>query len=423
MTPPAQSGTLPRVVIIGGGFGGLFAAKGLGGAAVSVTVVDRTNHHLFQPLLYQVATAGLSAPAVAAPIRSILAHHDNTTVICADVERIDTARRVVVLDCEEELGYDYLIVAAGATNSYFGNEAWATHAPSLKTLDDAQEIRHRVLLAFERAERETDPAKRACWLTFVVIGAGATGVELAGALAEIARHTLRGEFRRFDPRNARIVLVEGGDRVLPTYPPGLSERARLQLEHLGVTVWLGRQVTAIDAGGVRMGGDYLATHTMVWAAGVAASPLGASLGVARDRAGRVIVGEDLAIPGHSEVTVIGDLATLPWHQPPVPGIAPAAKQMGSYAARKILRQLNGQSAAPFHYRDYGLLATIGRNAAVAVFGRLRLSGYPAWLLWVLAHIWYLIGFRNRVIVMIDWAWAYWTFARGARIFTGVRRGP
>ena len=359
MTP---SGKLPRVVILGCGFGGLFAAKSLDGAPVEVTVVDRTNHHLFQPLLYQVATAGLSAPAVAAPIRNILASQSNATVICGDVQRIDMARRAVVLDGDDEIAYDQLIVATGATNSYFGHNEWEQHAPSLKTLDDAYEIRRRVLLAFEHAERETDLAKRAAWLTFVVIGAGATGVELAGAFAEIARHTLRGEFRRFDPRNARIVLVEGSDRVLPTYPASLSEQARLQLESLGVTVWLGRQVTGIDERGVQMGGDTLVAHTVVWAAGVAASPLGASLEVPRDRAGRVIVGEDLSIPGHPEVTVIGDLATLPWHQPPVPGIAPAAKQMGSYAAHKILQQLKGQSVAPFCYKDYGMLATIGRNS-------------------------------------------------------------
>ncbi len=420
MTP---SGKLPRVVILGCGFGGLFAAKSLDGAPVEVTVVDRTNHHLFQPLLYQVATAGLSAPAVAAPIRNILASQSNATVICGDVQRIDMARRAVVLDGDDEIAYDQLIVATGATNSYFGHNEWEHYAPSLKTLDDAYEIRRRVLLAFEHAERETDLAKRAAWLTFVVIGAGATGVELAGAFAEIARHTLRGEFRRFDPRNARIVLVEGSDRVLPTYPASLSEQARLQLESLGVTVWLGRQVTGIDERGVQMGGDTLVAHTVVWAAGVAASPLGASLEVPRDRAGRVIVGEDLSIPGHPEVTVIGDLATLPWHQPPVPGIAPAAKQMGSYAAHKILQQLKGQSVAPFSYKDYGMLATIGRNSAVAVLGKVKLSGYPAWLLWLIAHIWYLIGFRNRIIVMIDWAWAYWTFERSSRIVTGERRKP
>ncbi|HTD90741.1 MAG TPA: NAD(P)/FAD-dependent oxidoreductase [Burkholderiales bacterium] len=410
---------MPRVVIIGCGFGGLFAAKALAEAPIELTVIDRTNHHVFQPLLYQVATAGLSAPAVAAPIRNILARQKNTTVICGDVQSIDPARRVVILDRSEELVYDYLIVATGASNSYFGNEGWRTYAPSLKTLDDAHEIRKRVLLAFERAERERDASRRAAWLTFVVIGGGATGVELAGAFAEIARHTLRGEFRRIDPRNARIVLIEGTDRVLPTYPPSLSERARLQLERLGVTVWLGRRVSNIDAAGVQLDDERVAARTMVWAAGVAASPLGAQLGVPMDRAGRVVVGEDLAIPGHPEVMVIGDLAALPWHNPAVPGIAPAAKQMGRHAASNILSRLKGGQPQPFVYRDYGTLATIGRNAAVAVFGKLKLSGYLPWLLWIVAHIWFLIGFRNRLVVMIDWAWAYWTFERQARIVTGT----
>jgi len=411
----------PHVVILGYGFGGLFAARALARAPVRVTVVDRANHHLFQPLLYQVATAALSAPAVAAPIRHILARQKNTTVLLADAERVDPARRVVVLDGGEPMPYDRLIIATGATNSYFGHEAWAAHAPSLKTLEDAYEIRRRVLLAFEHAERETDAARRAAWLTFVVIGGGATGVELAGAFAEIARHTLPGEFRRFDPRNARVVLVEASDRVLPTYPPRLSERARRYLERLGVTVWLGRPVTGIDARGVQLGADRLAARTVVWAAGVAASPLGASLGVPLDRAGRVIVNEDLTVPGHPEIAVIGDLAALPWHTPPVPGTAPAAKQMGRHAARNILAALRGRPPQPFRYKDVGMLATIGRNAAVAVLGRMQLSGYPAWVLWLLAHIWFLIGFRNRLVVMIEWAWAYWTFERNARIVFRAER--
>ena len=405
----------PHVVIVGCGFGGLFAARALARAPVRVTVLDRTNHHLFQPLLYQVATAGLSAPAVAAPIRHILADQKNVTVIYGDVTRVDAARRAVVLDGGDEIAYDRLILAAGAANSYFGNNAWEAHAPSLKTLEDAYEIRRRVLLAFEHAERETDAAKRAAYLTFVVIGGGATGVELAGAFAELSRHTLRGEFRRFDPHNARVVLVEGSERVLPGYPPVLSARARLQLERLGVTVWLGRSVTGIDAEGVQIGADRLASRTVVWAAGVAASPLGASLGVPLDRAGRVVVGEDLSIPGHPEVTVIGDLAALPWHLPAVPGIAPAAKQMGLLASRNIILALKNEKPGPFRYKDVGMLATIGRNSAVAVLGRLQLSGYPAWLLWLLAHIYFLIGFRNRIVVLIDWAWAYWTFERNARI--------
>jgi len=411
------------VVVLGCGFGGLFAARALARAPVRITVVDRTNHHLFQPLLYQVATAGLSAPAVAAPIRHILAGQDNATVIYGNATRIDAARRAVVLDGGDEIAYDRLVVATGATNSYFGHDDWAAHAPSLKTLEDAYEIRRRVLLAYEHAERETDPAKRADWLTFVVIGGGATGVELAGAFAEIARHTLHGEFRRFDPRNARVVLVEGTDRVLPGYPPSLSEKARRQLERLGVTVWLGRMVSGIDAGGVQLGADRLAARTVVWAAGVAASPLGASLGVPLDRAGRVVVGEDLTVPGHPEVAVIGDLAALPWHAPAVPGIAPAAKQMGRHVARNIIASLRGKSPAPFRYQDVGMLATIGRNAAVAVLGKLRFSGYPAWLLWLLAHIYFLIGFRNRIVVLIDWAWAYWTFERNARIVIGDGRPP
>ena len=415
MTPPIVSRTAPHVVVLGCGFGGLFATRELAGAPVRITVVDRTNHHLFQPLLYQVATAGLTAPAVAAPIRHILAGQMNATVIYGDAQRVDVERRAVVLDGGDEIAYDRLIVATGAANNYFGNDDWETHAPSLKTLEDAYEIRRRVLLAFEHAEREMDTARRAAWLTFVVIGGGATGVELSGAFAEIARHTLKGEFRRFDPRNARVVRVEGGERVLPGYPPTLSERARLQLERLGVTVWAGRNVTGIDGDGVTMGAERLAAHTVVWAAGVGASPLGATLGVPMDRAGRPVVLEDLSIPGHPEVQVIGDLASLPWHLPRAPGTAPAAKQMGRFAAHSIILTLKNEKTKPFRYKDVGMLATIGRNSAVAVLGRLHLSGYPAWLLWLVAHIYFLIGFRNRIVVLIDWAIAYWTFDRNARI--------
>jgi NADH dehydrogenase len=298
-------------------------------------------------------------------------------------------------------------------HSYFGNDAWAPYAPGLKTLDDAFEIRSRILLAFEHAERETDAAKRAAWLTFVVIGGGATGVELAGTLAEIARHTLRGEFRRFDPRNARIVLVEGSERVLPPYPADLSEKARLQLERLGVTVWLGKRVTGVDADGVTLGTERLVARTVIWAAGVASSPLGRSLRAPLDRAGRVKVAPDLSVPGHPEVFVVGDLAAVEG----VPGIAPAAKQMGRHAARNILLKLLDRQTTPFRYRDYGQLATIGRNAAVVYFGRVKLSGYLAWVVWLIAHIYFLINFRNRVVVMLDWAWAYWTFNRYARIVT------
>jgi NADH dehydrogenase len=413
----------PRVVILGCGFGGLFAARALRKAPVEITVVDRTNHHLFQPLLYQVATAGLAAPAIAEPIRRTLARQKNVTVLYGEAQRIDVAVRQVVLENGEALPYDRLILATGATDSYFGHDEWRAHAPGLKTVEDAFEIRQRILLAFEHAEREADPVKRAPWLTFVVIGAGATGVEMAGMLAEIARHTLKGEFRRFDPRNARVVLVEGMDRVLPPYTPDLSERARVQLERMGVTVWLGRKVTGIDAQGVQLGGDRLEAKTVVWCAGVAASPLGATLGTPLGRGGRVIVEPDLSVPGHPEIQVVGDLALLPDHEPPVPGVAPAAKQMGRHAARNVLAALAGRPARPFRYRDYGQLATIGRSSAVAMFGRVHIWGWLAWVAWLTAHIYFLIGFRNRLVVLIDWAWAYWTFERAARVVDRGARPP
>ena len=401
----------PRVVILGCGFGGLWAAQGLRGARAEVTVIDRTNHHLFTPLLYQVATAGLAAPAIAGPIRHILAKQKNTTVLLAEVQQVDVQERKVCLEDGARIGYDYLVVATGTVNNYFGNDAWARFAPGLKTLEDALDIRARILLAFEHAERETDAARRAAWLTFVVIGGGATGVELAGTLAEIARRTLPGEFRRFDPRNARVILVEAGERVLPPYTPDLSEKARRQLERLGVAVFLQKKVTGVDAEGVSLGEERIAARTVLWAAGVKSSPLGASLGVPLDRAGRVRVEPDLSLPGHPEVFVVGDLALIEG----VPGIAPAAKQMGRHTARNMMKRISGKETQPFRYRDYGQLATIGRNAAVAMLGRLHLSGYPAWLTWLLAHIYFLINFRNRLVVMIDWAWAYWTFQRHARI--------
>ena len=406
----------PHVVILGCGFAGLWAAQGLRRARADVTVIDRTNHHLFSPLLYQVATAGLSAPAIAAPIRHILADQRNTTVLLGEAVGIDVLKKTIRLENDETLAYDHLIVATGSTHSYFGNDAWARFAPGLKTLDDAFEIRTRILLAFEQAERETDPARRAALLTFVVVGAGATGVELAGTLAEIARHTLKGEFRRFDPHLARVVLVEGTDRVLPPYPADLSEKARRQLERLGVTVWLGRRVTGIDAGGVSLGDDRLEAKTVIWAAGIASSPLGRSLGAPLDRAGRVRVEPDLSVPGHPEVFVAGDLAAVGGGKP-VPGIAPAAKQMGRHAAQNVVRLLKGEKTLPFRYRDYGQLATIGRAAAVVDMGRFKLSGFPAWIVWLVAHIYFLINFRNRIVVMIDWASSYWTYNRYARIFT------
>jgi NADH:ubiquinone reductase (H+-translocating) len=380
-----------------------------------VTVIDRTNHHLFTPLLYQVATAGLSAPAIAGPIRHILARQRNATVLMAEVKDIDPAGKKVRLDDGAELPYDYLVVATGSMHSYFGNDAWAPFAPGLKTLEDALDIRARILLAYERAERESDPAKRAAWLTFVVIGAGATGVELAGTLAEIARHTLRGEFRRFDPHNARVVLLEGSDRVLLSYPPDLSQKALAQLERLGVTVWLGKRVTGVDAEGVTMGSERLDAKAVIWAAGVASSPLGRSLGAPLDRAGRVEVQPDLSVPGHPELFVAGDLAAVAG----VPGIAPAAKQMGRHTARNIMNSIRGKDREPFRYRDYGQLATIGRSAAVVVMGKLKLSGFIAWFVWLVAHIYFLINFRNRLVVMIDLAGAYLSFQRYARII--IRR--
>jgi NADH:ubiquinone reductase (H+-translocating) len=416
-----------HIVIIGCGFGGLAAARELASAAVRITLIDRSNHHLFQPLLYQVATAGLSAPAIAAPIRHILAEQRNLTTLMACVVDIQAGRRCVVLDDGHEITYDYLIVASGSTHSYFGHDEWQHYAPPLKTLEDAFEIRKRTLMAFERAERETDEGRRAAWLTFAVIGAGATGVEMAGTLAEIGRHTLRGEFRHIDSRQARVVLLEGSERVLPPYPPDLSEKARAQLVRLGVDVRTGCRVSAIDADGVSFAGpdgeERLPSKTVIWSAGVAASPLGRALaasgGAQLDRSGRVQVEPDLSLAAHPEVFVIGDLATIQSDGKPVPGVSPAAKQMGRTAARNILRRLKQQPGLPFRYRDFGSLATIGRKAAVAMVGRLKFSGYPAWLFWLFVHLYFLIGFRNRLMVMTDWAWAYITFERNARIITDV----
>jgi NADH dehydrogenase len=416
----ASRSSPPRVLILGCGFAGLWAAQGLRKAPVEVTVLDRTNHHLFSPLLYQVATAGLSAPSIAGPIRHILGGQRNVTVLLGEAQAIDVNSKAAILEDGSRLPYDKLIVATGTTHSYFGHDEWAPFAPGLKTLDDALEIRRRVLIAFERAERESDAARRAAWLTFVVIGGGPTGVELAGTFAEIARHTLQGEFRHFDPHSARVVLVEGTERVLQAYTPDLSLKAQLQLERLGVTVWVGRMVTGVDADGVSLGTERLASRTVVWAAGVSASPLGKSLGAPLDRAGRVRVAPDLTVPGHPEIYVAGDLASIDG----VPGIAPAAKQMGRHAAKNLVLSMKNKNTLPFRYRDYGQLATIGRNAAVVMIGKLKLSGFPAWLVWLVAHIYFLINFRNRLIVMIDWGWAYITYQRYARIIFGkMNSGP
>jgi NADH:ubiquinone reductase (H+-translocating) len=411
----------PRVVIIGAGFGGLACARGLAGSNVQVTVVDRSNHHLFQPLLYQVATAGLAAPAIAAPTRFLLRKHSNVSTLMAEVQGIHPNDRKVTLDDGTVLEYDYLVVASGATHSYFGKDEWAAHAPGLKTLADAQDIRRRVLQAFEYAERATSPEETRSWLRFVVIGGGPTGVELAGTLAEIARHTLPQEFRRIDSRRTEVHLVEASERVLGTFPPVLSEKARLQLQQLGVTVSTGKRVVDIDADGVTLhDGSRLASHTVLWAAGVQASPLGRMLDAPVDRAGRVTVSADLRIPAHPEIFVVGDLASISCDGKPVPGVGAAAKQMGRTAARNIIAQLRGQPAQDFAYRDYGMLATIGRNAAVGTIGGIQMSGRLAWLFWVAVHLFYLIGFRNRLMVMIEWAWSYASFERSARVFTTDR---
>ena len=414
--------TEPRVVIIGGGFGGLAAARVLAKAPVQITLLDRHNHHLFQPLLYQVATAGLSPAEIASPIRRILSAQQNVTVLLAEATAVDPEAKLVHL-ADGDLSYDQLILATGATHSYFGRDHWSLHAPGLKTLDDALEIRRRVLLAFEKAEREEDAERRRQWLTLVVVGGGPTGVEMAGALAEIARHTLPGDFRHIDPTSARVVLVEAGPRVLAAYPPDLSESARRQLEALGVQVWTGAAVTAVDAEGVQMGGDRLAARTVVWAAGVEASPLARSLGVPLDRAGRVRVEQDLSVPGQPDIFVIGDLAAVESDGHAVPGVAPAAIQMGRHASANVLRRLRGEPTAAFRYRDKGLLATVGRSRAVAVIGRLKLSGFFAWAAWLFVHIVFLIGFRNRFVVLFTWMWAYLTYERSARLIVGRRGYP
>src|SRR5437867_6416528 len=408
---------LPQVVILGGGFGGLAAARALGGAPVRVLVLDRRNHHLFQPLLYQVATAGLSPAEIASPIRRILRRQTNATVLLAEATALLPEKRRVVLS-DGEVAYDWLIVATGATHSYFGHDAWAPFAPGLKTLEDALEIRRRVLVAFEAAEREPEVEKRRSWLTFIVIGGGPTGVEMAGAFAEVARHTLARDFRHIDPKTARVILVEAGPRILAAYPPDLSEKAARQLEALGVQVWTGTGVTAVDAEGVQMAGDRLRARTVMWAAGVQGSPLAGTLGAPLDRAGRVKVQPELTVPGRPEIFVIGDLAAIEQDGRPVPGVAPAAMQMGRHAGQNLVRALQGEPPRPFRYRDKGSLATVGRSRAVAVFGAVKLAGFAAWAAWLGVHIFFLIGFRNRFVVLFTWAWAYLTHQRSARLILG-----
>ncbi len=409
----------PRVVIVGGGFAGLNAAKALKRAPVEITIIDKRNFHLFQPLLYQVATAALNPSDIAYPIRSVFRRQVNVrSVLLAEVETVDLTESALILDDDTRVGFDYLVMATGATHSYFGRDQWSTHAPGLKTLEDALGMRQRILAAFERAER--DPSQAGRLLTFVVVGGGPTGVELAGALVEIAVHSLGEEFDAIDPSRARVVLVEGTPHLLPVYPETLSDSARRQLEGLGVEVLTSSVVDHVDDRGVTLDdGTRIESGLVIWAAGVQASSLGAALGVETDRNGRVRVEDDLSVPGHPSVFVAGDLATVP----SVPGVAPAAMQMGRHVARMIRADIELRPRAPFQYRDKGSLATIGRARAVADFGRVRFGGFFAWVAWLAIHIFYLIGFRNRLLVLISWAWSYLTFRRGARIITGVPRLP
>ncbi len=421
----SQDGTArdrPRVVIIGAGFGGLEAAKALGGKPVDVTVVDRLNYHLFQPLLYQVALAALASTDVAYPIRSILHHHANVEVLLGEVAGIDLGARRVRLSDGTALPYEYLVVAAGAETSYFGHDDWAGVAPGLKDLDDALEIRRRVLLALEAAERETDPEQRRRLMTFVVVGGGPTGVEMAGAIADLSRDILHADFHRVRRQELKVVLIEAAPRILTAFDPPLSDKARAQLQELGVEVRSGVRVENVDATGVRVGGELISAATVLWGAGVRPNPLAKGLGVPLDRSGRVIVDRDCSVPGHPEAFVIGDMAALTPEgaKAPLPGISPVAIQEGRATARNILASLHGEPRTPFHYLDKGFMATIGRARAVAQIRRLRLSGLVAWLAWALVHLWYLVGFRNRVVVFLNWIWAYVISNHGARIVIGRR---
>jgi NADH dehydrogenase len=408
----------PRVVIVGGGFGGLSAAQGLAGQPFEVTLIDRNNHHQFQPLLYQVATAGLSPADIASPIRGILRGQKNVKVMLADVSGIDVTRKEVIAG--SRVPYDYLVLATGARHAYFGHDEWGAFAPGLKTIDDATYLRRRILLAFERAENEPDADERKRLLTFVVIGGGPTGVEMAGAIAELAKRALASDFRSIDPRCASIVLIEAAPRLLTPFTERLSEAARRALEQLGVNVRFGIPVNECSCEGVRVGGDFIPTRTIIWAAGVMASPAGRWIAAETDRAGRVKVRPDLSVPGHRDIFVIGDTAAaVDDSGMPLPGVAPVAKQQGQYVARSLIARIDGRRVEAFRYRDFGSLATIGRKQAIVQFGRLELSGLPAWLLWSLAHIYFLIGFRNRFAVALNWAWSYITFRRGSRLITGL----
>jgi NADH:ubiquinone reductase (H+-translocating) len=413
--------TNPHIIIIGGGFGGLWATRALAKSAVRITLIDRSNHHLFQPLLYQVATAGLSSPDIAAPLRHILRKQKNVEVRLAEVTAIDVNTKQATLTHDLKLSYDYLLVASGSTHAYFGHDEWAAHAPGLKTLDDALAIRRKLLIAFERAEAATTDAEREAWLSFAVVGGGPTGVELAGTLAEISRHTLKQEFRHIDPSSARVRLIEAGSRVLSAFPESLSVKAKKQLEHLGVEVLCGAPVAEIKEEGYQIGEVFTPCRTVLWAAGVAASGLGAMLDAPLDRAGRVRVNADLSVPGHPNVFVAGDLAAITHDGNPVPGVAPAAKQMGTLVAKNIKALIENRPTAAFRYADYGNMATIGRVAAIVDLRGIKFSGVFAWWFWLAAHIFFLIGFRNRLAVLINWASAYLTFQRHARIILGKER--
>jgi NADH dehydrogenase len=417
----ATTPSRPRVVVIGGGFAGLDAAHALAGAPVDVTLVDRRNHHVFQPLLYQVAAAALSPGDIASPIRWILRRQDNVRVLLAEVTGVDAPGKTLLLDHGERLAFDYLIMAPGATHSYFGHDDWAPRAPGLKTLEDALVLRRRMLLAFEEAERESDPERKQHLLTFVLIGGGPTGVELAGALGEIAGHALRHEYDTIDPESARILLIEAGDTILPTFPASLRDSARKALRRLGIEVWERAQVTQVLPEEVEVKGERVRAHTIIWAAGVAGSPLGAALGAPIDRIGRVLVSPDLSVPGFPYIFVAGDLANFP-HQTgkPLAGVAQVAKQQGRHAARNILRLVAGEATTTFRYRDPGNMATIGRAAAIADFGFARFSGFIGWILWLFVHILFLIGFRNRLSVLLQWAASYVTYQRSVRLITGER---
>lgn len=416
MTAPDRN-----VVIIGGGFAGIHAARGLARSPVRITLIDRRNHHLFQPMLYQVATAGLSPSDIASPIRSILRRQHNAEVVLGEVESVDAAGRTVILTDGTTVPYHYLVVASGARHSYFDRPEWESLAPGLKSIDDALEIRRRVLLAFESAEREDDPLARQAWLTFVIIGGGPTGVEVAGALAELRSFALRRDFRRIDPREATILLVEGGPQILPSYPAHLAAGAKRQLRRLGVDVKCETFVTAITDTSVSAGGWTIPTRTIVWAAGNETSPMLSTIGAEQDRQGRILVKADTTIPGHPEIYVVGDAAAFRQDDRTLPGLAPVAMQMGRHVARAIVADLEGRERPSFHYRDKGQLAVIGRGHAIADLGRLRFQGFLAWAIWAFVHIFFLIGFRNRFTVMFQWAWQYFTYQSGARLITGVRR--